>query len=151
MTEPTTPAEIIARYLAAIRGIWADPKPVRAAAAVDTDGEPILPWPPYPRMRAPGPRLLKVGEIIAAATALSGLSTARIISPCRDTRLVTWRWCIMWLACRHTEATVTMIGRTLNRDYTTVIHGRDHVRDDPERFAAQIEALERRLGLRKRK
>ena len=77
---------------------------------------------------ATSPPRVRVRDIIQAASAASGVSVIDIVSRRRHGKLVYVRQLIMALARELTIASVCDIGRLMNRDHSTVLHGmRRHV------------------------
>lgn len=98
-------------------------------------------------------RELTVAHVLTEVSEEFGIQVRDLLGPWRRQRLVWPRHAVMALARRHTMASVPAIGRAMQRDHTTVLHGiaAHEVREaaDPE-FAARVavvsERLQRRIG-----
>lgn len=83
------------------------------AAVIGHNQPPAAPLPP---------RRLTVREIATAVSAVSQVPLEVMFSPCRHPYTVLARWVVMRIASGHGR-TLKEIGRILNRDHTTVLHG----------------------------
>jgi len=66
-------------------------------------------------------------QIIADAAILYGVSESDIVGPRRFKRIVEARWAVM-ASLDHMGWTTTRIGKRLNRDHTTILHGLGRLR-----------------------
>jgi chromosomal replication initiation ATPase DnaA len=73
-----------------------------------------------------------IAEVVAYVEYLTGVSRGRILSRSRDRNTARARQMVMWKA-RQKGYSLTAIGRALNRDHTSVLHG--------------IRVINRKLGL----
>jgi hypothetical protein len=62
-------------------------------------------------------------EVIERVAGEHGFTLGVLRSPSRSPRLVRARWAAMAAARSETDASLPQIGRILNRDHTTVLHG----------------------------
>jgi chromosomal replication initiator protein len=69
-----------------------------------------------------------VAELIAAASDLTGVAPELFTAARKDRRTARARQLVMYLACHHTDLSLSAIGQALGgRDHSTVLHGRDKV------------------------
>lgn len=69
-----------------------------------------------------------VPELIAVAADVTGVAPELFTAPRKDRRTARARQIVMYLACKHTDLSLTAIGDALGgRDHSTVLHGRDKV------------------------
>ncbi len=69
-----------------------------------------------------------VAELIAATSDLTGVAPELFTAPRKDRRTARARQLVMYLACHHTDLSLSAIGEALGgRDHSTVLHGRDKV------------------------
>jgi len=69
-------------------------------------------------------------QIIQFVTARTGVTYEEMKSPSRKREFVIARQAAMWLTWKHTEKTLSQIGRRFGgRDHSTVIHSKDAVDD----------------------
>lgn len=67
----------------------------------------------------------RVGDLVQAASKLTGLTVAEIKGPARHRRLSRVRFAIAYVAHRHLGRSFPQIGRALgNRDHTTILQGK---------------------------
>jgi hypothetical protein len=81
---------------------------------------PPVPLPAPSTAREIDDQALRVVERVAGER---GISLAELRSTSRSPRLVRARWAAMTAARSETDASLPQIGRILNRDHTTVLHG----------------------------
>jgi hypothetical protein len=87
---------------------------------------------------------IAIADIIEVVSAYYGVSPIAIRSRRKDTISTTARQVVCWFGCNRTEYSSGTIGSKINRDHSTVLHGRDKVeemRADPE-FRATLDGLE---------
>lgn len=108
---------------------------------------------PYDLRRLPAPRIHKrvtIAEIQARVAQQFNVRIAELQTSSRKRRIARPRQVAMYLAHRHTTASLPEIGRRLgNRDHTTVIHGIrqiERLRNIDADLDAEIEAIQFRLG-----
>ena len=80
-----------------------------------------------------------VEKLIQAATAVTCLTRAQLLGPSREQHISSVRQIIMYLAIKQGKSS-PVIGAALNRDHTTVLHGRKAI-------AARLENGNRRIEL----
>ncbi len=69
-----------------------------------------------------------VAELIAAVSDLTGVAPELFTAPRKDRRTARARQLVMYLACNHTDLSLSAIGEALGgRDHSTVLHGRNKV------------------------
>jgi chromosomal replication initiator protein len=69
-------------------------------------------------------------SIVAAAASHFGLQTEALIGPSRKKEVSLARQICMYLLCTETDLALQQVGALLgNRDHTTILHGRDKVRE----------------------
>lgn len=82
-----------------------------------------------------------VPDLIAAASDLTGVAPELFTAARKDRRTARARQLVMYLACYHTDLSLSAIGQALGgRDHSTVLHGRDKVESmlaDPADAEAQ--------------
>jgi chromosomal replication initiation ATPase DnaA len=85
-----------------------------------------------------------IGRLIAAAAAEFGVTYRAILGHVRVAEIVVARQVVMYLAATRLHRSLPLIGRCLNRDHSTVLHGRERiavlVARDPD-FAARVERV----------
>jgi len=87
-----------------------------------------------------------IQDLIEAAAALEGGSTADVMGPDRKRRASRSRQAAMWLAFKMTPRSLSDIGRALGRHHTTVLYGiRAYERRLAEDARARSEELLTRL------
>lgn len=91
-------------------------------------------------------------KILAATCRYFNEPRARILSHVRTAELSYARHVVMYLACWHTSLSSPQIGRLMNRDYSTVLYGKQKIKDQlaggkHDRLIADVRAIERALGL----
>lgn len=102
---------------------------------------------PPPRAIAPPDAMLAEGRvdlarIISAAVRATGYSAIDIKSPRRFKNVCHVRQAVMYLGCKLTVLSLPTIGGILGgRDHSTVLHGRDKVARNYEKFRPLIEAI----------
>lgn len=87
-----------------------------------------------------------VEKALAAAGEIFGVSRSVILSSSRKRVNTRARQAVMLVVCEVSNLSLPQIGRRLNRDHSTVVHGRDAARWRAEwdaDYADQIEALRR--------
>ncbi|MFN3387482.1 MAG: helix-turn-helix domain-containing protein [Allosphingosinicella sp.] len=89
-----------------------------------------------------------VAEVVLLVSSEFGVSRAELVSEHRGREIAHPRQVVMYLASQVTPASLPQIGRRLNRDHTTVMHGiravRKRMAEDPE-LAARVGRLRRAL------
>lgn len=70
---------------------------------------------------------MSIGELADIVTKKTYFPLADLKSDRKDKRAVTVRFILIHLACRFTRLSTVRIGRFLNRDHTSVMHGRDKI------------------------
>lgn len=89
-------------------------------------------------------RPASIGRLLDAVAAEFGVAAADLLGPRRFPRLSLPRQVVMFLASERLDRTLGQIGRALNRDHTTVLHGVTSIRRrmgaDPD-FAARVERV----------
>lgn len=84
-------------------------------------------------------------DIVAIVCDLYQISVTDIVSPSRKREFAEARQIVMYLLYKYTNMGVIGIGRFLKRHYTSVIYGRDNVKDLMDvnaLFAAKINQIE---------
>jgi chromosomal replication initiator protein len=85
-----------------------------------------------------------ITRLIAAAAAEFGVNWRAITGEVRVAEIVLARQVVMYLAATRLHRSLPVIGRCLNRDHSTVLHGRDRiaalVAKDPD-LAARVERV----------
>lgn len=67
---------------------------------------------------------MRISAIVKASAIVFGVEMTEITGPRRSKHLVTARQVAMYVAAKHTDASLPEIGRYIgNRDHTTVLHG----------------------------
>jgi hypothetical protein len=158
---PVSPRHLAAQYKAARqRLLTAAPKPKPATVGMRPLPDFIKPvemvW--SMRLNAGGGVLFRYGNLteVINLTKISdavcwhfGISRMGLISHRRTKELVKPRHIFTHLARKHTVRSLPEIGRWLDgRDHTTIMHSDRVVAENYERFRADVEAIERRLGLK---
>ena len=67
-------------------------------------------------------------------TMTSGVTMASIIEPNRTVPVKIVRHVLMFIACRHFNLAAAAVGRAIDRDHATVLHGIETVEQKPERY-----------------
>ena len=70
---------------------------------------------------------MRVRDLVRAANAVYRLEPGELCGDGRPQRLVEPRYLVFWLANRRLGIAYAKIGRLMNRDHTTVMHGVDRV------------------------
>lgn len=100
---------------------------------------------------ANAPQVLSIERILVEVAEEFGVEVRHLRSEIRSQRFTQPRQAAMGLARELTQRSYPTIGRILNRDHTTVVHGcRSHVHrmaDDPD-YAAHVAAVSERLQRR---
>lgn len=120
----------------------------KAALRAALEAAPVAEPEPLPAPTTiPEPLFLPIGVIDKAlhiAAIEFGVPRSVILSTSRKTNCVRARQAVMLIACELTSLSLPGIGKRLNRDHSTVIHGRDQalwrVGWDAD-YAAQVERL----------
>ena len=69
-----------------------------------------------------------IPELIAVTADVTGVAPELFTAPRKDRRTAQARQIVMYLACKHTDLSLSAIGDALGgRDHSTVLHGRDKV------------------------
>ena len=83
----------------------------------------IKPSPP------PGPKRIKIEEILEAVTDYYEVTRSEILGSQRNYRVTHPRHMAMYLCCKHTTWPTTALGRHLgDKDHTTIMHARDRIK-----------------------
>lgn len=95
---------------------------------------------------------LFIRDIKAAAAEHFGMTSDQIAGKSRTKQSAWARHVAMWLATRHTRASLPQIGKHFGgRDHTTVLHARDKMdrlwREEDERLVNDVMAIYYRLGV----
>jgi hypothetical protein len=158
---PVSPQHLAARYKAARqRLLTATPKPKPAAVALKPLPGFVKPvemrW--SMRLNAGSGVLFRYGnttdgmnlaKIFDAVCQHFGVSRIDLISHRRTKELVKPRHIVAHLARKYTVRSLPEIGRWIGgRDHTTIMHSDRVVADNYDQFRADVEAIERRLGLK---
>jgi chromosomal replication initiator protein len=97
----------------------------------------------------PGPRRLKMEEILAAVIDYYEVTRSEILGPQRNYRVTHPRHMAMYLCCKHTTWATTAIGRHLgDKDHTTVMHARERIKglvDNDSGVAREVRDIEGQL------
>jgi len=100
----------------------------------DIEGTLRIAPPPrvFPKVTPPAP----LKKIISGVSEMSGVSVAELLGERRTRRVAAARRLVYWLARELTHHSFPTIGRLLNRDSSTVVHGARRAEDrrieDPE-------------------
>jgi hypothetical protein len=78
---------------------------------------------PLPAPSSPSEIDVQALQVVERVAVEQGFSLAELRSTSRSARLVRARWAAMAAARSETEASLPQLGRILNRDHTTVLHG----------------------------
>lgn len=114
---------------------WAPP--AQDAQPAEPLDEPVLP-----------PRA-KISAIIRLVAAYYGIDPRMIVADKRDKEISLHRHVTMFLCCTCTTHSTPLIGRQINRDHTSVLHGFRRIEQlikTDERLAADIEHLKDAIG-----
>ena len=87
-------------------------------------------WPVKARTRAAGIRLIR--QDVAKAF---GLSEAQLVGPSRKPDLVRARWIAAYRMREEAQASTSLIGLTLNRDHSSILHAIRKVEASPDLLA----------------
>lgn len=121
------------RYQAPRRAIVKRPLPAKIAATPR-----VIPASDSP----PAEGRVDLARIIGAAVRATGYSAIDIKSPRRFKNVCHVRQAVMYLGCKLTMLSLPTIGGILGgRDHSTVLHGRDKVARNYEKFRPLIEAI----------
>lgn len=81
-------------------------------------------------------------EIIDAVSQASWLSVSELKSNRRHLQVCRWRHICMVLLRKHTLLSLPAIGKKLNRDHSSVLHGIRKIKANPANFADDISKVE---------
>lgn len=73
-------------------------------------------------------KLPKLRDLLAWTAERYDVPPLEILGDRRTKRVVFARHVLCWLACNYTLYSIPQIGRFMNRDHTSVMHGRDRIR-----------------------
>ena len=105
---------------------------------------PVSPAPPVAPPPNPEPVPPPLGEVIAAAIAAEGGTTAEALGPSRKRSPTRSRQAAMWLAFKITPHSLQTIGAAFGRHHSTVIYG---IRAHERHLAEDSKARARSDGL----
>lgn len=118
------------------------PTPIRRASDVPVHMAAILTLVPADEAKLPA------GTIISAVAAAHGISMADMKGPRRSTRFVAARQHAMALLVQvRPDLSYPVIGTLMNRDHTTIIHGKRHWPKIAGRYRAQAANLRNQIGI----
>jgi len=86
-----------------------------------------------------------MGSALKAVCKVFEVREDDLLSPHRASYITTPRFALMYLGCYMTNNSTTTVGRFLNRDHTTIIHGRNRasqLRRTNKAFAERLEQSE---------
>lgn len=84
-------------------------------------------------------------RILTAVAYRSGLTVPEICGQGRKAVMVHWRKIAVYVLRRHTGASVSLIGRWLSKDHSTIIHSLKRVEAEPARYGGDIARIEASL------
>lgn len=97
-----------------------------------------------PRL-APCLSRLALQQVLEVTQEITKVPRKEIISPARWPRLVRARYIYVYAASTLTLRSLTDIGRLINRDHSTVIHGLDKVRHRRQDFEPELSQVMAKL------